>query len=176
MFNNFTEKERAVLQARADRAARQLLTGKEDSTLTTLSVAVSSESYGLPIATVIAVYEQMLVVPVPCTPSFVAGIANIRGHILPVMDLGILLGAPTRETGLIASLVVISDGDLSIALRVDEIGAVQALATNSLAPLASNLDLAHTSYLKGMLPDGSILLDVNAILSDPVLVVNDPIT
>jgi purine-binding chemotaxis protein CheW len=175
VYDHFSDKERAVLQARAERAARRLLSDAEEADLTTLAVTVSSEVYSLPIECVLAVYENVQIVPIPCTPPFVAGIANIRGHILPVVDLGVLLGVPSPAAGSHAALVVVSEGDLNLAFRVDEIGAVQALSTTSLTPLAANLDLTHSAYLKGMLSDGSVLLDVKAILADPALVVNETI-
>jgi purine-binding chemotaxis protein CheW len=176
IYDGFSDKERAVLLARAERAARQLLTDTEKTDLTTLSVTVRSEVYTLPIECVLAVYENVPIVPIPCTPPYIAGIANIRGHILPVADLSALLGAPPQTPSSSAALVIVSEGDLSLAFRVDEIGAVQALSTTGLTPLASNLDLPHSVYLKGMLSDGSVLLDVKAILNDPALIVNDAIT
>ena len=175
IYDGFSDKERAVLLARAERAARQSLTDTQKTDLTTLAVTVYSEVYALPIERVLAVYENVQIVPVPCAPPFVAGIANIRGHILPVVDLGVLLGAPSQAPRSHVALVVVSEGEMSLGFCVDEIGAVQALSTTSLTPLASNLNLTHTAYLKGMLSDGSVLLDVNAILNDPTLVVNDTI-
>jgi len=171
-YESFTDTQKSVLQARAERAARQLQAGRENGDLTTLVVTVRAETYALPIEAVVAVYENILVVPIPCTPPYVAGIANIRGHILPVLDLGTLLGAPPQPHNT-ASLVVVSDGDLSVALRVEGIGAVQALSTTRLNPFPANLDLVHTAYLRGTLSDGSVLLDIKAILNDPALVVND---
>jgi purine-binding chemotaxis protein CheW len=174
LYNHFSDKQKAVLQARAERAARQFMTDKADDNLTTLAVSVRGESYALPIEAVVAVYENMRVVPIPCTPQYIAGIANIRGHILPVIDLGALLGAASQPRDA-ASLVVVASDDMSAAFCVEGIGAVQALSTTSLNPFPVNLDLTHTTYLKGTLSDDSVLLDVYAILNDPALVVNDAV-
>src|SRR5262245_5109120 len=93
IYEHFSDTERAVLQARAERAARTLRSDEAEERLNTLLVKLGGETYALPIEAVIAVYEAMLVVPVPCTPPFLAGITNIRGHIIPVLDLGHLLNA-----------------------------------------------------------------------------------
>jgi len=173
LHNHFNDKDWEILRARAERATRLLQTGREDANLSTLCVTIGSEFYAMPIETVLAVYEEVSVIPVPCTPPHVAGISNIRGRVLPVVDLAVLLGVASMTDAPKSALVVTAKGDATLAFRVDHIGAVQALAIKGLAPLTANLDLAHMPYLKGMLSDGSILLDIEAILSDPALIVND---
>jgi purine-binding chemotaxis protein CheW len=170
-YQHFSDTERAVLQARAERAARTLGTNQTDDRLNTLLVTVGGETYALPIEAVIAVYEAMAVVPVPCTPPFLAGITNIRGHIIPVLDLGQLLNAHVDPVGDVAALVVTAIEDLTVALRVDEIGTVQGLPTTGMVP--DNLDVTHRMYLKGILPNGTILLDVQGLLSSPAIIVNE---
>ncbi len=171
IYNHFSDKERAVLQARAERAAKALRSDEADNLLNILIVKISGETYALPVENVLAVYEAMPVIPVPCTPPFVAGITNVRGHIMPVLDLSTLLDGQRELTADTAALVVVAANDLSVALRVEEIGAVQPMTTTN--PLPSNLDLTQSAYLKGLLPDGAVLLDIQAMLSDPALIVND---
>ncbi len=173
IYDHFSDKERETLRARAERAARPLQTDRPDDRLDALVVTIRAETVALPVETVLAVYEAVPIIPLPCTPPFIAGIANIRGHILPVLDLGALLEAGSQSAGDTAALVVVSSGELSVAFRVEQIGAVQAMTTTS--PLPPNLDLGHSEYLEGILPDGTVLLDVKAILSDPALVVNDTV-
>jgi len=175
IYDTFSDAERAILQARSERAARQLISSKDDdhSTLTALIVHIGRETYALPIDMVLTVYQEMLIVPVPCTPSFLAGITNIRGHISSVVSLGTLLGAPEPLPLDNAALVMVANQDTSLAFQVDDIGAVQPFSLNEIIPLPTNLDVVHSNYVQGMLPDGATLLDVNAILTDPTLIVND---
>ncbi len=174
LYKNFSDKQKAILQARAERAARKFMTDKDEDNLTTLAVSIHAESYALPIESVVAVYEDMPVVPIPCTPPYIAGIANIRGHILPVIDLGALLGAAPQPRD-VASLVVVAGDEMNVALCVEGIGAVQPLLLTNLTPLPANLDLPNAAYLKGALPDGSVLLDIQVMLSDPAFIVNDTV-
>jgi len=173
IYDSFSDAERVILQARSERAARQLLSSKDESTLTALIITVGREIYALPIEMVLTVYQGMLIVPVPCTPPYVAGIANIRGHISPVFGLGILLGIPDLSPFDNAALVMVANHDTSLVFQVDDIGAVHPYSLDEITPLPTNLDIVHAPYVQGMLPDGTTLLNVNAILTDPALVVNE---
>ena len=79
MLERFSEKERALLEARAARIAR-VADGEETTELIhALTVAIQDGVYALPVDTLMGVYEEARVIPVPCTPEYVAGIANVRG-------------------------------------------------------------------------------------------------
>ncbi len=172
---HFSEKERAVLRARAERAARPLIDDRPGDRLMALIIRAGAETYALPVESIIAVHEDMAIIPVPCTPVHVAGIANVRGHILPVLDLPALLGMPAAN-GLAtetAPLVILDGGELSVALRVDEIGSIEPLPAMNPASVPTNLELARPAYLTGISPDGIALLDVKTLLNDPALIVND---
>jgi purine-binding chemotaxis protein CheW len=171
IYDHFSEAERALLQARAERAAKPLRSGEADSQLSALIVTTGAEAYALPVESVLAVYEAAPVVPVPCTPPFVAGITNIRGHILPVLDLSALLNGHSQWEGDNAALVVVTANDFSAALRVERIGSVQPIPIVNAIP--ANLDVTHSAYVKGFFPDGAVLLDLAAMLSDPALIVNE---
>ena len=91
IFEHFSEEEREILRIRAERAANAVRESAQEAVFSALEVTIQSQSYALPIEVLTTVYENVAVVPVPCVPSFVAGIANIRGRILPVFDLAVLL-------------------------------------------------------------------------------------
>src|SRR5215216_5720695 len=98
IHEHFTERELKILQARAERAASAAQRDDVEKTeIRALQCTLGSESYALPVEFVRAVYENVTVVPVPCTPRFVAGIANIRGRIMPVLDLATLLNVPPSK-------------------------------------------------------------------------------
>jgi purine-binding chemotaxis protein CheW len=174
IYEGFSEQELEILQARAERAANATLKSDAGETLTTLQLMLGSEAYALPVTALRAVYENVTVVPVPCTPPFVAGIANIRGRIMPVLDLAVLLNAPRGVNDVSPALVVVSREDFSLVFQVEGVGDIATFPASSVDPLSAGGDtIERASYLQGMLADGSILLNVNAILGDPTLVVND---
>ncbi len=169
IYERFSPQELDILRARAERVARSIETDEQVEAMPVLLTAVRNEIYALPVEHVLSIYEDIPVIPVPCTPPFLAGIANIRGRILPVIDLGTLLDVPGDPGTANTALVVASDGDLEAAFRVEGITETQALATSSILSLPPNLETLRVRYLRGVLPDGAALLDLAAILSDPAL-------
>jgi purine-binding chemotaxis protein CheW len=108
LYSNFSEQEWQILQARAARVAAASAQQGDYRTdvMAALRVTVRGERYALPLDSITAVYDRTPIIPVPCTPPFVAGIANIRGHIIPVLDLAALLGIADGNTPGAAALVL----------------------------------------------------------------------
>ncbi|MEO8394295.1 MAG: chemotaxis protein CheW [Chloroflexota bacterium] len=98
-------------------------------------------------------------------------IANIRGQIAPVFDLAVLLSAPGASTPQV--LIVAAHDDLSMAFYVDAVGDAETILTTELQPFPGMLNGA---YLRGVLPNGTALLNVEAILNDPTLIVDETVS
>lgn len=173
-YDRFSDTELEVLQARAKRIAGATGDDQEVDSVTALIITAHGESYALPLETITAVYSDISSIPVPCVPRFVAGVANIRGHIVPVIDLAVLLGVPgeTSETPL---LVAAASDEMNIAFCVDTIGEVVLLLREKLSPVPETITGAQATYLQGALSDGTVLLDVETMLRDSALMVNETV-
>ena len=62
-----------------------------------------------------------------------------------------------------------------MAFRVDRIGDAARARRGELVPVSELFDLAKTEYLQGTLPDGTILLNIDAILTDSTLIVDETV-
>ena len=173
LYDSFTEKEMQILQARAERVARVSGEGEADDSITGLMVNVHDQTYVIPIDSLTTVYERVSVVPLPSVPPFVAGIANLRGHIIPVLDLAVLLNVPGTTTTDLMMLVVAANREMTVAFHVDRIGDVTNYNRDNLTPVPANFETAQGLYLQGILADGTAVLDVEAILNDPALIVDE---
>jgi len=169
----FSEKDFEVLKLRAQRAAS--VSGKEEAetSLTAIQIALGGETYALPVENLRAIYESVAVVTVPGTPAFIAGIANIRGRILPVLDLAVLLGVPGRAGSERRTLVGAAHEAVTMGVLVQAVGEVVGFSARDLTPIAGSADATHANYLRGMLSGDSVLLDIAAILGDPDLIINE---
>jgi purine-binding chemotaxis protein CheW len=172
IYERFSEEELEILRERAERAAKATKGRDAESLRAVLQIRLGDESYGLPIENLVAVYQGVNVVPVPCVPAYVAGIANIRGRIMPVLDLAVLLGAPNGKQTDASSLVVTATDSVSLAFRVETIGDSMTVKTDDLSSLSAEMSSAHTKYLYGILPDGTALANLEAILDDPEIQLN----
>jgi purine-binding chemotaxis protein CheW len=172
-YQKFSETEQAVLKARAERVASSLQNTQVEHLYKVLVVKVHGESYALPIDTITAVYENIPIIPVPCVPPFAAGIANLRGHIVPVLDLAVILGFAPQPAQAIQPLVVIATTDWHLAFCVGQIEEVIALPARELLPVPATVALSRPEFVQGTWTNGTIYLNTHAILSDPTLIVDE---
>jgi chemotaxis signal transduction protein len=168
LYENFSEQELVILRTRAERIASPIQSDKTEESVTILSVNIHGESFALPMDAVSAVYDNVQITPVPNVPPFALGITNIRGHVIFVLDLGLILGIPGIRSADGKWAIVVLDGDLGIAFQADSIQGIESLATGHLTKDIPNLALAQNDYLQGLSPDGKALLNVQSILDDLV--------
>lgn len=137
-----------------------------------LTFKLQAESYGLGILKVQEIIGIMPVTRVPRTPAFTRGVINLRGKVIPVLDLRLKFGMPgtedTERTCIIVVQVVRGDGPVTMGLIVDEVSEVIDIAASQIEPppsLGANVD---TEFILGMGKVGDkvvMLLDVDKALT-----------
>jgi purine-binding chemotaxis protein CheW len=175
---HFSEKELRILQERAARVRHPVENNQATHAGELVTIWLEQEVYAMPMINLITVHQDVTIVPVPCVPAFISGVANIRGRVAPVIDLGRLLDvavAPTNGSQKPAGHILIVAGaeNQEVVFRVNRIGDGSAAANTSLKPLPDTFEIPYPEFIAGLLPDGTPQLDVLAILNSPVLVVND---
>jgi purine-binding chemotaxis protein CheW len=171
IFRGFSESDIKILKARAERAARAQQDEGQIELLTVLSVAIGPERYALPIDAVSSVYEGLALTRVPCAPASVAGVTNVRGRIVLVLDLSVLLnvsgyakvGSPNNEI----VLVTLADAELDLALLVTSVNGVETIRASTLSPVPDTLDAEKLRHIRGLAEAGFALLDVASVINDP---------
>jgi purine-binding chemotaxis protein CheW len=170
----FTEKELQVLQERAARVRHPVENNQAASAVPLVYVWLEQEIYAMPMIHLITVHQDISIVPLPCVPAFVAGVANIRGRVMPVIDLARLLSiAPVSQTSTGRVLIVTGAAGKEVIFRVNRIGDGTTTYNINLKPLPEAFDIPYPQFIAGLLPDGTPQLNVPAILNSSVLIVND---
>jgi len=160
--------ETALLLARARHLAGTP-TGADDPTaqrtVECLLCRLGAEWYALEVSRLNAVQTARGLSPLPCTPPFVAGLLNVRGTVVTVIDLarGLQLGNEAHRDD---ALVLLTDcaaggGVGQVGLLVDAIEGVRHLLFDTLAPSLSG-DLT----VRGIAEGGIVVLDLAAFLGD----------
>jgi len=167
-FDHFSPQERAILQQRAQRIAQEAHESQEVILQDMLIVQAHEQRYALPVQHILMVYDELRLVRVPGTPPFIRGVANVRGQMLSVLDLSVLLGYAADDTAE-GHLLILPVGPAQerqqVALFVSAVEGIHQYATENIIALPPELDtLAHAL---GILPDGIILLNLQAMLNDP---------
>ena len=161
-----------ILRERAARLARPAQTPAPIYELELLEFRLASERYAVEMRFVTEVQPLRDLTPLPGTPPFVRGIANLRGRILPVYDLKKFFALPEQGITDLHRIIVVGGADFELGLLADVITGVRGLARAALSPLPV-LSPVAAEYLKGVTAESLVVLDLERLLSDPRIVVND---
>ena len=138
-----------------------------------LTFSLANEEYGIGILKVREIIGMMPIRTVPQTPGFVKGVINLRGKVIPVVDLRLKFGMMetdyTERTSIIVVDVKTAEGSfVHIGIVVDYVSEVANIKADEVEPtptFGQNLD---TEYILGMAKLGNsvkILLDIDRILA-----------
>jgi purine-binding chemotaxis protein CheW len=144
------------MNAQAELARREFLTCR-----------LGEESYAIDILLVQEIRKIERVTRVPHVSPFVRGVINLRGAIVPVVDLGLMFGFPRALDLSIASAIVLNAHRRLIGLAVDAVSDVIALAEDEIAPPPDLGDGAIGAAFSGIgTRDGQsvLILDVDQVL------------
>ncbi len=130
------------------------------------------EHYGVDISAVESILKPQAITSVPCSPPYVVGVTNLRGKVLPVIDLRRRFGLPAAEANADTRIVVVQMGAHVVGMIVDGVSEVLNLDAASIEPPSSVTSTADSIFIKGIARlEGRlvILLDLDKIVeSEPV--------
>ncbi|MBC8095877.1 MAG: purine-binding chemotaxis protein CheW [Akkermansiaceae bacterium] len=154
-------------QVRPPAAAGKKLAGKY------LTFALQNEFYGIDVLKVREIIRLTQITAVPQMPVYVRGVINLRGKIIPVMDLRLRFGFPdasaTEKTCIIVVQVKLPDGKLTqMGLVVDGVEEVVNIAASEIEETPDFGAEISTSYIMGMAKiKGAVktLLDIDPVIA-----------
>ena len=137
---------------------------------------LANEHYSVDIAAVESIIKMQPITAVPQTPAFVEGVTNLRGTVLPVIDLrqrfGLLAEEETKET----RIVVVEMSDATVGMVVDGVSEVLQVTEEDIEPPSPIVMTIDSAFITGIakvdgqspeLAEGRliILLDLGQVLS-----------
>jgi purine-binding chemotaxis protein CheW len=128
---------------------------------------LGAESYGVSIEAVNTIIRFPTITRVPNSAMAILGVINLRGRIIPVVDLRTRFGLQATEASKATRVVVVEHQDLLVGLLVDAVTETLRLSTSAIEPLSSLVVSVDARYLRGVgkVKDRLIiLLDLCAIL------------
>lgn len=146
-----------------------------DTLLEVLEFRLAQERYAVETRYVREVYPLKDLTPLPCTPPFVLGIANVRGHILPVLDLKKFFDLPENGLTDLHDIILVCGHDLEFGLLADAIVGVRFIPVESLQSSLPTLTGIRSDYLKGVTAERLVVLDLERLLSDPKIIVHEEV-
>ncbi len=138
-----------------------------------LTFGLAEEFYGLEILRVQEIVGLLPVTRVPRLPSFVAGVVNLRGRVIPVVDLRLAFGLPASAMHDRTCIIVVrveraGGGSTVMGALVDEVSDVVDLAAEAIEDTPEFGAAVDTSFIKGVGRSEErvlLLLDIDRALS-----------
>ncbi|MGZ3780945.1 MAG: chemotaxis protein CheW [Pseudobdellovibrionaceae bacterium] len=115
-----------------------------------LTFQLMAEQYGVPIETVREINQFGEITPVPRTPDYVKGVMNLRGKIIPVVNLRIKFGMEPQDTTRDTCIIVIDTEIGQVGMIVDSVKEVVALEESQIEPSPVLGNEHAMSFVRGM--------------------------
>jgi purine-binding chemotaxis protein CheW len=129
---------------------------------------LGNEHYGVNIAAVESIIKLQDITSVPRAPEFVEGVTNLRGTVLPVIDLRRRFGLPPEENTKDTRIVVIEMNGSVVGMIVDAVTEVLRISQEAIeppSPLVTTIDSAFITGIAKVAGRLVILLDLSKIFS-----------
>ena len=130
---------------------------------------LASEHYGVDIAAVEGIIKMQPITVVPHTPAFVEGVTNLRGEVLPVIDLRKRFGLPFDNTrGKDTRIVTVEIGGKKVGMVVDAVSEVLRVPDEAIEPPSPIVTTVDSTFIKGIAKVDDrliILIELSKVLS-----------
>ena len=126
------------------------LTAAEGELLQLVSFVVGNEEFAVPILAVQEINRMMQITAVPQSPPFVEGVINLRGKIIPVIDLRKRFGLAVAEDTSDARIIVVEVAQRVIGFTVDRVNEVLRIAADIVDPAPQMVVGVDSEYIQGV--------------------------
>jgi len=146
------------------------LNAVETSTREFLAFKLGAEEYGIDILSVQEIRSFEKPTRMANTPDFVLGVVNLRGVIVPVLDMRVKFGLEHVEYGDLTVCIVLSIGKRTVGMVVDGVSDVVALGAEQMRPvpeITSSIGSEHLLAIGSLENRMLILLDIDKLMNSP---------
>lgn len=143
-----------------------------------LTFSIAEEEYAIGVLQVREILEYDTVTRVPSTPPWIRGVINLRGGVVPVVDLAVKLGLPertlTRRTCIVVVEIELAGESALLGVLADAVNQVVDILPGDVEPPPAFGTRVRVDYLKGMGRAGRkfvLMLDIDRVLSTDELLI-----
>jgi len=165
-----------ILKARAQALAREPVPEEAaDARIEVVEFLLAHERYAVESRYVREVYPLESLTPLPCTPAFVLGIINLRGEVLSVIDIKKFFELPEQGLTDLNKVIVLRSENMLFGILADAISGVHRVPVADIQPSLPTLTDIREAYLRGVMPDRTVILDAEKLLSDANIIVQEQV-
>lgn len=127
-----------------------------------LTFYLENEKYGVEILSVKEIIGFQKTVHVPRAPIYVVGVMNLRGQIIPIVDMRLKLNMPQIEPKMETAIVIVNIGKLNVGFIVDKVEEVASISENELSEPPKFGSKVATEFIKYMAnTKGGVIMIIN---------------
>jgi purine-binding chemotaxis protein CheW len=152
----------------AETAAQEFFEQEDTQKGRFLTFTLGGEAYGIEIRFVTEIIGIQPITPVPELPDYIIGIINLRGKIIPVMDVRLRFRKPFREYNDRTCVIVVDIMDISLGLIVDSVSEVLTIPDTEIVE-PPEVSRNGNKYIKGIGKVGSevkLILDCDRLVNE----------
>ncbi len=145
---------------------------KTGESLLVVEFQLIPEPYCIDNRNITEVVRTKEITPVPGAPPFVLGVMNVRGKIISIVNFKIFFNLKLSGITEMNKIIIIKHDQMECGIVTDMIYGTKEIMIDSLRPPPITLNGIGAGYIQGVTPDGLILLNIPAILTSEMLIVN----
>ena len=149
LFKVSPEEKAAVFKRRAEQLSKRLSGEEKEEKTRVLTFSLGNEKYCIRINYTLEIINVTDINRLPCTPHHFAGVINLKGTILTLVDLGQFLGIEKDSPNGSKTIIVIGVGGLSLGLLIDEVEDILDVAVDHIAPPLTTLKEIEKEFTEG---------------------------
>lgn len=111
---------------------------------------IADQEFGVDIHKVSIIEKYMNITRVPTTPEYIKGVVNLRGEIIPVMDLRIKFGLPAKEPDDDTRIIMLRFNDITLGVIVDSVAEVVDFTEEEMESITSITNDRTLDYVVGI--------------------------
>lgn len=122
----------------------------DDSILQLVTFKLENDEFGVDILKVQEINRMMNITKIPNAPDFIEGVINLRGKIIPIVDLRKKLGFPSKEYDKATRIIVIELEGIILGFVVDSVSEVLRIPRNTIEPPPSIIRGIESEFIEGV--------------------------
>lgn len=175
LANVSQDEKKRILRERARKLAlRTEESDAEEKYLSVIEFTLSQERYALEMQYIREVYPLKGLTRIPCTPSFVLGILNVRGQIMSVTDIREFFDLPKKEMTNLSRVLIVKSHSMELGILADEVLGERKIPLRDVHQGLISRNLRE-DFVLGVTKDQLIVLDAQGLLSERALVVHQEV-
>lgn len=132
-----------------------------------LTFHIDNQLYTIPTSEVVEIIRMQPITFMPNLPDYVKGVINLRGKIVPLIDMRLRFDKEEKEYGARTSVIIVECGEMTVGLIVDSVKDVRDVADNQISAAPKYKKDIGDNYIKGLVSfkeESAMLMDIERVL------------